>query len=227
MTDDKIVDSNDQGTEKKPMVLIVDDVPKNLQVLASTLRAEDCQIAAATNGQKALDMLNKITPDLILLDVMMPELNGFQVCEKLKADPNTAELPIIFLTARTETEDIVKGFRLGAVDYVTKPFNPAELLARVRTQLELKKARDSEKTLISELRTTLADLKDALARVKALSGLLPICSNCKKIRDDKGYWQQVENYLEDHSEAQFSHSLCPNCVRKLYPKVADKMLKEL
>ncbi len=227
MTDDKIVDSNDQGTEKKPMVLIVDDVPKNLQVLASTLRAEDCQIAAATNGQKALDMLNKITPDLILLDVMMPELNGFQVCEKLKADPNTAELPIIFLTARTETEDIVKGFRLGAVDYVTKPFNPAELLARVRTQLELKKARDSEKTLISELRTTLADLKDALARVKALSGLLPICSNCKKIRDDKGYWQQVENYLEDHSEAQFSHSLCPNCVRELYPKVADKMLKEL
>ncbi len=211
---------NDQVTEaKKPMVLIVDDVPKNLQVLASTLRDEDCQIAAATRGQKALEMMDKILPDLILLDVMMPEMNGFEVCEKLKSNPATKEIPVIFLTARTESEDIVKGFRMGAADYITKPFNPEELLARVRMQLELKKAINARDELIETL-------KDALNKVKQLSGLLPMCSSCKKIRDDQGYWTQVDAYLRKHSEADFSHSLCPECVRDLYPQFADKLLAE-
>ena len=125
---------------EKPLILIVDDLPKNLQVLGIILREKDYEIAAAAGGRQALEMVGTRLPDLILLDVIMPEPDGFQVCEKLKASAETKDIPVIFLTARTGTEDIVKGFELGAVDYVTKPFNKAELLARVGSHLELQKA---------------------------------------------------------------------------------------
>lgn len=134
MTNKKI----DKG--EKPLILIVDDLPKNLQVLGIILREKDYEIAAAAGGRQALEMVGTRLPDLVLLDVIMPEPDGFQVCEKLKASAETKDIPVIFLTARTGTEDIVKGFQLGAVDYVTKPFNKAELLARVGSHLELKKA---------------------------------------------------------------------------------------
>jgi len=203
----------------KPLVLIVDDVPKNLQVLGNILRKKDYNIAAATSGKQALDMVEKILPDLILLDIMMPDIDGFQVCEKLNASKRSKDIPVIFLTAKTSTEDIVKGFEVGAVDYLTKPFNSSELLARAHTHIELKKARDKERDLILKL-------KDALIKVKQLSGLIPICSRCKKIRDDEGYWQRVEEYLESHSEAQLTHSLCPECVIKLFPEMSDEILEE-
>jgi len=124
------------------LILIVDDLPQNLQVLGSILRKNKYQIAVATNGQQALDVLNNISPDLILLDVMMPGIDGHEVCRRLKEQERTREISIIFLTAKSETADIVKGFELGAVDYVTKPFNATELLARVKTHIELKKNRD-------------------------------------------------------------------------------------
>ena len=173
-----------------------DDVPKNLQILGKILRNQRYKVAAATSGGQALDMIGKIRPDLVLLDIMMPGMDGFEVCKEIKSRPETADIPIIFLTARTETDDIVKGFSAGAVDYVTKPFNSAELLARVRNHLELKR----------------------------LSGLLPICGRCKRVRDDKGYWQQVEEYIAEHSDIDFSHSLCPGCVTDLYPQLADELL---
>ncbi|MCP4750801.1 MAG: hybrid sensor histidine kinase/response regulator [Proteobacteria bacterium] len=122
-------------------ILIVDDVLENIQVLGTTLRKEEYQISAAQSGLKALEMIGEVTPDLILLDVMMPELDGFEICRRLKANPETKDIPVIFITARTETEDIVGGFELGAVDYVTKPFNSSELLSRVNTHLQLKKTR--------------------------------------------------------------------------------------
>ncbi|MFQ6044331.1 MAG: response regulator, partial [Candidatus Poribacteria bacterium] len=135
--------------EEKPLVFIVDDVAKNLQVLGTVLKEQSYRIAFATNGRQALENLKNIQPDLILLDVMMPEMDGYQVCQRLKEDDRTKEIPVIFLTAKTETEDIVKGFDLGAVDYVTKPFNSVELLARVRTHLELKRTREKLKELIA------------------------------------------------------------------------------
>jgi DNA-binding response OmpR family regulator len=124
----------------KTSILIVDDVPKNLQVLVNMLKEKDFKISVAADGRKALDMVTRFTPDLILLDIMMPQMDGFQVCEKLKASDKTKDIPIIFLTARAETGDIVRGFELGAVDYITKPFNKAELLARVNTHLALQNA---------------------------------------------------------------------------------------
>lgn len=123
---------------RPPMVMIVDDVPKNIQVVGNILRENvDCEFAFAMDGQQALSKIAKLRPDLILLDIMMPEMDGFEVCSRLKADKELANIPIIFLTAKAESDDVVKGFRAGAVDYVTKPFKSEELLARVQARLDI------------------------------------------------------------------------------------------
>ena len=118
-------------------ILIVDDTVKNLQILGSVLEQEGFQINIAQNGLEALEVAEKARPDLILLDIIMPDLDGFEVCKRLKADDVLCEIPVIFLTAKVETDDIVKGFEMGAVDYVTKPFQATELLVRVRTHLSI------------------------------------------------------------------------------------------
>jgi len=123
---------------KKPLILIVDDTLKNIQVLGSILLEQEYDIHVAQNGQQALDASHAIKPDLILLDVIMPELDGFEICRRLKTDDKTKHIPVIFLTAKTAEEDILKGFELGGVDYVTKPFSSVVLLARVNTHLNLK-----------------------------------------------------------------------------------------
>jgi len=118
-------------------ILVVDDTPANLQSLAAVLKDQGYAISVATNGRQALEVVPKVRPALILLDVMMPEMDGFEACQRLKASPEWRDIPIIFLTAKTEAADIIKGFELGAVDYVAKPFNTHELLARVGTHLAL------------------------------------------------------------------------------------------
>jgi adenylate cyclase len=138
-------------------ILVVDDTPANIQVLSATLKEKGYQISVATNGRQALELVGRLRPDLILLDVMMPEMDGFEACRRLKEADATKEIPVIFLTARTETTDIVKGFELGAVDYVAKPFNAHELLARVNTHLT-----------IDELRRSLAGKNAELARAHEL-----------------------------------------------------------
>jgi CheY-like chemotaxis protein len=123
----------------RPVILAVDDTPENLDVLTGLLQPQ-YRVRAAVNGARALRIATSETPpDLVLLDVMMPEMDGFEVCRRLKADPATREIPVIFLTAKTETEDILQGFEVGAVDYVAKPFRPPELLARVNLHLTLRR----------------------------------------------------------------------------------------
>jgi len=132
----------------KSTVLIVDDVRENIQVLGNFLEKQNIEIAATNNSQKAIQIANQITIDLILLDIMMPEMDGFDVCKALKASDKTKDIPIIFITAKTETEDIVTAFELGGVDYIMKPINEKEVLARVLTHLELKKHRDHLEELV-------------------------------------------------------------------------------
>ncbi|MCP4155790.1 MAG: response regulator [bacterium] len=177
-------------------VLVVDDDEKFTIVLKSTLKKQGYEIVVALSGKEALRVVKTEKPDLILLDVMMKELDGYAVCKSLKADTETQNIPIIFLTMKTAVNDIIKGFDSGGVDYITKPFNTAELQARVKTHIELKKAREE---------------------LKLLRGILPICADCKKIRDDKGYWKQVEVYISENSDAVFTHSICPDCAQELYP----------
>lgn len=198
--------------EPLPHILIVDDIPRNLQVLALLLDKAGYRVSMAMDGAKALEMVQVEPPDLILLDVMMPDLDGLEVCRRLKADAAVREIPVIFLTARAELEDLQEGFRLGAVDYVTKPFRGAELLARVAIHVKLRQALERERGLRRSLEET-------LAQVKTLSGLLPICARCKKIRDDNGYWNQIEAFISAHSDADFTHGICPECSSALYPEM--------
>jgi len=123
-----------------PLIMIVDDVSKNIQLLGQVLKSKGYRILALTESSKAVHAIEKNLPDLILLDIMMPEIDGYEICSIIKSKPETKDIPVIFLTARTQSEDIIKGFELGAVDYVTKPFNTNELLMRVKTQIELKMA---------------------------------------------------------------------------------------
>lgn len=139
---------------KKAKILVVDDLPENIKVLGSILKNEGYNIAVANDGNMALKITKNIMPDLILLDVMMPNMNGFELAEILMNDNTTNHIPIIFITAKTEVEDIVEGLNIGAVDYVTKPFNPTELLARVYNHLELKFSKD----LINQQKKELEEL---------------------------------------------------------------------
>jgi len=123
-----------------PLIVIVDDIPRNIQLLGQLLKSKGYRVLALTDSKKAVNAIEKNQPVLVLLDVMMPDIDGYEVCKILKSKPQTADIPIIFLTAKTETEDIVKGFEMGAVDYVTKPFNKDELFMRVQTQVALKDA---------------------------------------------------------------------------------------
>ncbi len=130
--------------DSRPLVLIVDDNATNIDLLVNTLQT-DYRLGIAKSGPKTLEYLGKQKPDLVLLDIMMPDMDGFEVCERMKADPDTAPIPIIFITAMTETVNKTKGFELGAVDYITKPFHAAEVKARIRTHLSLEEMRQQLK----------------------------------------------------------------------------------
>src|SRR5512145_2643101 len=135
----------------KPEVLIVDDIPSNLNFLSEVLHLEGIGVMLATSGMDALEIARYKRPDLILLDIAMPLMDGYEVCARLKADPATRDIPVIYLTARTEPEDILKGFESGAVDYILKPFNATELIARVKTHLELRAKTEALKTVNQRL----------------------------------------------------------------------------
>lgn len=180
------------ATEPLFSILIVDDEPNNIQLLGSLLRENNYEVEFALNGEKALKWLQSKPFDLVLLDVMMPGTNGFDVCRQIKADLSLRHIPIIFLTAKSEIDDIVEGFEAGGADYITKPFKSPELLARVKLHVE----------------------------IKTLRGLIPICSKCKNVRNDKGAWERIESYIQSRSPALFSHGLCPDCAERLYGQEA-------
>ena len=157
-------------------VLVVDDIPRNLQIVGTMLRNAGYAIMPATSGAEALEGVRVQLPDLILLDLMMPGMDGLEVCRRLKTDPLTQAIPVIFLTASNEMEHLVQGFEVGAVDYVTKPFNPPELLARVRTHLELKHARQRLRELNDEKNEFMGiaahDLRNPLSAIKGYAEMI-------------------------------------------------------
>ncbi|CCK79174.1 response regulator [Desulfobacula toluolica] len=197
-------------------ILVVDDTQENLKFMVKILGDEGYNVRPALNGELAITAARKKTPDLILLDIMMPVMNGYQVAEKLKKDKRLKDVPIIFISALDTLEDKVKSFSAGGVDYVTKPFQEKELLARIKTHLTLQKLKKDLKNRNNHLEQINTKLQSALDEIKTLKGILPICASCKKIRDDSGYWNQIEEYIQNHSEAEFSHGLCPECSEKLY-----------
>lgn len=186
-------------------ILIAEDDPVSRRVLEATLVKWGYEVVVTYDGVEACAALQKDdAPHLAILDWMMPGLDGVEVCRRVRQTARPIPTYIILLTAKSGKEDIVTGIEAGANDYLTKPFNRDELRVRVRVGVQM-----------IELQTTLAkrvtELEEALAHVKQLHGILPICSYCKKIRDDQNYWQKVESYITQNSEAQFSHSICPGC----------------
>ncbi|WP_043307080.1 response regulator [Pseudomonas sp. ML96] len=179
----------------QPLVLLVDDTPENL-TLMSELLADSYRIKVANNGAKALRIAaGEAQPDLILLDIMMPEMDGYEVCRRLKADPATAEIPVIFLTAKTEIADEQQGFDLGAVDYITKPISPPIVLARVRAQLQLKASadflRDKSEYLEWEVRRRTRDIQQLQeVTIEAMANLAAMRDNpCGK------HLARIERYM--------------------------------
>lgn len=200
-------DSSSTGELESARILVVDDNTANIDVMLAFLEAEGYDLSIAVNGETAIKIARHTRPDLILLDVMMPGKDGFETCRELKADQVTKDIPVIFVTAKKEVDDIVSGFRSGGVDYIAKPFRQEEVLSRVNTHLQLRRLAIAQEQLIAKLNA-------ALAEVDTLRGLLPICSYCKKIKDEKGAWKKLETYIRTHTQANFSHGICPECLKK-------------
>ncbi|MCA1592013.1 MAG: response regulator transcription factor [Acidobacteria bacterium] len=198
-------------------ILIVEDDPVSRRLLEITLNNWGYDVMVTCDGTQAWEALQQEgAPQLAILDWMMPGLDGPQICQKARETPVTQSIYLILLTAKGKKSDLVEGLAAGANDFVTKPFDREELRARVRVGARM-----------VELQKSLADhvkeLQEALSQVRQLQGILPICSHCKKIRDDQNSWQKLENYIGEHSEAQFSHSVCPDC----YASIVEPELEEL
>ncbi|MCK9419977.1 MAG: response regulator [Nitrospirae bacterium] len=324
----------------RPIILVVDDQLQNIKLLEGLLVRQGYEIIQAESGEEALEKLSNNQIDLVLLDVKMPGMSGFEVLLKLRADKKIQRIPVVMITAHNEKEARVKALESGCDDFISKPFDHYELLARVKSLLRIKflhdevhESRDFAESVINTVREPLisldqdlrvvtvsrsfyeffkvkpeetvgqliydlgnkqwdipklrdlletilpqkatfdnyevehdfatigrrvmllnarqiergqgkeriillviediterkkteqerekliSELKDALDKVQQLSGMLPICASCKKIRDDKGYWKQIESYITEHSEAVFSHGLCPDCGKKAYEEL--------
>lgn len=198
-------------------ILIAEDDLVSRRVLEATLVKWGYDVVTCSDGAEAWQALQlKDAPKLAILDWMMPGMDGIEVCRKVREEENPEPTYIIILTAKDRGGDIVTGLQAGADDYVTKPFDREELRARVQVGVRIV---GLQKSLADRVR----ELEDALKQVKQLQGFLPICSYCKKIRDDQNYWQQIESYITEHSEALFSHSICPDC----YEKFVKPELEEL
>ena len=185
--------------------LVADDDRAATAILATTLRRWQIETEIAHNGQEAWTRLvDGHAPSLAIVDWMMPEIDGLELCRRIRRCESLAHLYVILLTGRPGRDNLVAGLDAGADDYIVKPFDYDELRARVQVGLRVL-------TLQQRVAERVDDLQAALTQVKRLSGLLPICSYCKRIRSDEHYWERVESYISQHSEAQFSHGICPQC----------------
>jgi DNA-binding response OmpR family regulator len=198
-------------------ILIAEDDVVSRHLLEATLTKWGYEVISTTDGIQAFDALSQPdAPSLAVLDWMMPGMDGAEVCHRARSLGADRLLYIILLTAKGRKEDIVQGLTAGADDYIIKPFDRSELKARINVGERILR-------LQAELAARVKELELALANVKLLQGLLPICCYCKRIRNDQNYWQQVDTYISDHSEAQFTHGICPECRDKIVKPELERL----
>jgi sigma-B regulation protein RsbU (phosphoserine phosphatase) len=198
-------------------ILIAEDDLVSRKMLEATLARWGYEVVITSDGEAAWQALRAPdAPRLAILDWMMPGLDGVDVCRNLRASATNQPIYVILLTAKGNKADIVSGLQAGADDYIVKPFDREELRARVQAGVRIVE-------LQASLAARVKELEEAIRRVKTLQGLLPICSYCKRVRNDGDYWQQVESYVSDHSDARFSHGICPDC----YESVVKPQLQTL
>jgi phosphoserine phosphatase RsbU/P len=214
------------NTRKRPSrvahirVLVADDDPSTTMMLAAVLTRWKLRVTVARDGKTAWEQLQADPPlEMAILDWEMPGATGPELCMRVRRDPARAHMHLLLLTARKSRADVVAGLDAGADDYLTKPYDIDELRARIQVGVRVA-------TLQQRLAQRVDDLERALAEVKQLTGLLPICSYCKRIRCDHGYWEQLESYLSSHTDAQFTHGVCPKCYETVRKQI-ESMSSEL
>jgi len=197
-------------------VLIVDDDPNTINLLSKYLYDWYYDIVTANDGQKALDIIKEPgSPQIIILDWLMPRINGIEVIKKVRQMEFASPPYIILFTVLSEKGAIIEGLEAGANDYVTKPVDKEELRARIRVGERFIGLQNS-------LAERINDLEKALVHINVLQGIIPICSFCHRIRNDRQSWELLEKYISEHSEAKFSHGICPDCLKKNYPNFPSK-----
>lgn len=194
-------------------ILIVDDDPDILFATSRIVKSMDYKVLNASSGAECRKMVKQYHPGIILLDVVLPDMDGPELCRELKTDPASKNIFIILISGmKTSSEEQAGGLNVGADGYIARPVSNRELKARINAFVRIIKAERDRDRLIAELEKTLSDLK-------RLSGLLPICMHCKNIRNDRGYWEKIEDYISQHSDAVLSHSICKECADKYYPEL--------
>jgi two-component system, response regulator PdtaR len=192
-------------------ILVVEDEPNVAEVMRARLESFGHVVCSiVSSGKDALNAMEHRHPDIVMMDIKIKgDMDGIESASLIRAQ---FDVPIIFITSFADDKLLKRAQITDPFGYIIKPYEGKQL--KVAVEMALFKHR-----LDRERLQVVADLKKALAKVKKLSGLLPICASCKKIRDDKGYWEQVEAYIRKNSEAEFTHSICPECARKLYPEI--------
>ncbi len=233
-------------------VLVVEDSPTQAEELRLILESRQYSVCLAPNGRNALEQLDRIRPEVVITDILMPEMDGYELCRNIKASEKWKTIPVMLLTALSDPEDVIKGLECKADAFLNKPYDRSYLLSRIQHIILNREIRKTESMqmgveiifrekkyfitsdrlqilnlLLStfeaavhkniELEKVNRELKHTLETVKHLRGLLPICSSCKKIRNDSGYWQHVEAYISEHTDVDFTHGICPDCIRRIYP----------
>ena len=202
-------------------VLYVEDEPLTRQVVARMLGRRIPELHEASNGEEGLALFKKLKPDIVISDIMMPLMDGIEMAREIKSLDKGAR--IILTTAYSDAKMLFASIELGIDSYLLKPVDISALFRAIEKCVQIVVLEKKVQQQDREKDELIAKLRDALENVKKLSGLLPICSNCKKIRDDKGYWRQLETYISEHSEALFTHGLCDDCTKNMYPEYYDRI----
>ncbi|MEJ5365777.1 MAG: response regulator [Desulfosoma sp.] len=251
------MNNNSVTFEDNVHILVVEDSLTQAVRLQGLLEHNGYRVTTAADGAEALSLLERMTPTLVISDIVMPGMDGYELCRRIKSEPKTTDIPVILVTQLSEPEDILKGLECGADNFITKPYEENFLLSRIQyilinrrlrtkvcTDMGLEVFFANRRHFITSDRIQILDLlfstyesalqkarelerankklQEALETIKTLQGILPICAGCKKIRDESGEWQSLERYIGDRSEAKFSHGLCPDCAKKLYPQYFDR-----
>ncbi|NQT25978.1 response regulator [candidate division KSB1 bacterium] len=238
-------------------ILIVEDSPTQAAKLKQMLENENYKIRIAKNGEEGWDLLEERLPNVVISDVIMPGIDGYELCRRIKHDKKCRHLPVILLTQLSDPKDIIHGLESGADHFITKPYSEDELLSHIqyifvnrelrknpRADLGIEIFFAGQKHFLTSDRIQILDLlfstyeavlqknqelekknlelQSSIEMIKTLRGLIPICSHCKKIRNDEGFWQRLEEYIHENSEAEFTHGLCPDCEKTIYSKYFEE-----
>lgn len=196
-------------------ILIAEDDATSRIVLATALKNEGYDVTSAADGSAAWQYFQQPdAPPLAILDLMMPGIDGLDLVRRVRSVPSQVPPYLIIVSTKSDKADVITALDAGANDYLTKPFDAGELRARVEVGRRMIEMR-------FQLAEKVVELEQALDQVRTLRGIVPICANCKNVRDDQGYWNRVETYLNQHTEAEFSHAVCPDCMKRLYPQFKD------